>query len=322
MKLIIQIPCYNEEETLPVTFRDLPKQIDGIDQVEVIVIDDGSTDRTAEVARQCGVDHLVGLRTNQGLARAFAVGLDACLKLGADIIVNTDADNQYHGADIVNLIQPILHKKASIVVGTRDIRNIKQFSFMKKLLQRIGSTVVRTISGTTIPDVTSGFRAYDREAALQINVLSEFTYTLEIIIQAASKGLPIAHVPIRTNPRLRKSRLFRSTAAYVGKSLTTIVRIYAMYNPLRVFTTTAAVFITPGFFLVARFLYFYLSMPSVQTGHIQSLIAAAILFVIGFQIFLIGLLADITAKNRKLIEETLVRQKKKELDEWERNHAR
>lgn len=313
IKLIIQIPCYNEEETLPITLRELPKKIQGVDKIEVLVIDDGSTDRTIQVAKQNGVDHIVQLTTNQGLARSFAAGLDACLKLGADIIVNTDADNQYRGEDIVKLVQPILEKRADIVIGTRDIQNIKHFSIMKKILQRLGSSVVRTISNTNVPDTTSGFRAYNREAAMRINVFSGFTYTLETIIQAGSNGMAITHMPIQTNIKLRESRLFSSIGGYLIRSLTTIIRIYTMYNPLRVFTIASSLFIGIGLLLVARFLYFYFTLTEVQTGHIQSLIVASILLVIGFQIFLFGLLADITAKNRKLLEDVLFRVKKMEM---------
>ena len=312
MKLIIQIPCYNEEQSLPVTLKDLPTRIDGIDTIEVLVIDDGSTDRTAEVARELGVHHVVRFTSNQGLARAFAAGLDASLKLGADIIVNTDADNQYCGEDIAKLVEPILLGKANIVVGTRDIKNIPHFSFMKKLLQRLGSSFVRSISNTTLPDTTSGFRAYDREAAMRLNVFSDFTYTLETIIQAGEHGLAITHVPIRTNKVLRESRLFSSTGEYIGRSLTTILRIYTMYRPLRVFTAAASILLLSGLILVGRFFYYYLTLPHVQTGHIQSLVVASILIVIGFQVFLFGLIADLTAKNRKLIEDILLRMKKNE----------
>jgi glycosyltransferase involved in cell wall biosynthesis len=313
MKLVIQIPCYNEEELLPRTIADLPKRIEGVDVIETLIIDDGSSDGTVEVARKYGVTHIERLATNQGLARAFAAGLDASLRTGADIIVNTDADNQYRGGDIVRLVKPILMRQADIVVGARDIRNIAHFSFMKKILQRIGSSLIRKISGTTIPDVTSGFRAYSREAAMRINVLSEFTYTLETIIQAGSNGLKITHVPIQTNEKLRDSRLFSSIGEYLGRSLSTIIRIYTMYNPLKVFSAIAGVLVTAGVVLVLRFFYFYFTLEHVQSGHVQSLIIAAIVLVIGFQIFLFGLLADLIAKNRKLMDEALLRIKKIEL---------
>ncbi|MBI1806068.1 MAG: glycosyltransferase family 2 protein [Ignavibacteria bacterium] len=321
MKLIIQIPCYNEEATLPTTLRDLPKQIPGVDAIEVLVIDDGSTDRTAEVAQSCGVHHIVRLTFNQGLATAFAAGLEKCLELGADIIVNTDADNQYRGEDIRKLVQPILEKKADIVIGSRDIMNIGHFSPLKKLLQRVGSSFVRTISNTKIPDVTSGFRAYDRDAAMRLNVFSDFTYTLETLIQAGIGGLSIAHVQVQTNEKLRESRLFSSMSEYVSRSLLTVILIYTMYNPLRVFTMLALIFSVPGVVLVLRFFYFYISLPHVQTGHIQSLIIAAVLLVIGFQILLFGLLSDITAKNRKLMEDVLIRIKKQDLDARGQRHG-
>jgi glycosyltransferase involved in cell wall biosynthesis len=318
MKLIIQIPCFNEETTLPVTLRELPKHIDGIDDIELLIIDDGSTDNTAEVARAAGVHHILRFTSNQGLARAFAAGLDACVNFGADIIVNTDGDNQYRGADIVKLIQPILHKKADIVIGSRDIRTIEHFSFIKKTLQHIGSSFVRKMSNTSIADTTSGFRAYSKEAALRLNVFSDFTYTLETIIQAGTSGLAITHVPIETNEKLRESRLFTSIGEYLLRSLSTLLRIYTMYKPLRVFSALAGTLISVGLILVARFLYFYYTLEHVQTGHIQSLIIAAILLVIGFQVFLFGLMSDITAKNRRLVEEVLLRLKKLELKSGDR----
>lgn len=279
-----------------------------------MVIDDGSTDQTSEIAKSHGVHHIVRLPVNQGLARAFAVGLDACLKLGADIIVNTDADHQYSGADIEKLVSPILRREADIVVGTRDIKNIPHFSPVKKLLQRIGSSFVRTISNTTIPDTTSGFRAYDREAAMRINVFSDFTYTLETLIQGGASGMVITHVPVKTNTDVRQSHLFKSLPEYIGRSLATIIRIYTMYNPLRAFTAIAGVFLVAGTVLVGRFFYFYFTLSHVQTGHIQSLIIAAVLLVIGFQVFIFGLLADITAKNRRVLEDVLLRIKKMEME--------
>jgi len=313
MKLIIQIPCYNEELTLPITFRDLPHQIDGVDLIEILIVDDGSTDNTADVARKLGVHHIVSFASNQGLARAFAAGLDACLSLGADIIVNTDADNQYRGQDIEKLVQPILQGKSDIVVGIRNIDTMQEFSFLKIKLQRIGSFFIRRISHSQILDTTSGFRAYNREAAIRTNVFSYFTYTLETLIQAGMIGLKITGVPILTNKKLRDSRLFSSTAEYLGRSMTSIIRIYTMYNPLKVFSTIAGIFASAGLALIARFLYYYFTLINVQTGHIQSLIAAAVLIMIGFQIFLFGLLADITANNRKILEEILLRMKKMEL---------
>jgi glycosyltransferase involved in cell wall biosynthesis len=310
MKLIIQIPCYNEEQTLPVTLKDLPKRIDGVDAIEVLIIDDGSEDRTSEVAKQHGVNHLVRLKNHQGLAQAFAAGLDACLRLGADIVVNTDADNQYQGRAIAQLVAPILQRTADMVIGARDIENIEHFSPMKKFLQRLGSLLVRTVSQTAIPDTTSGFRAYSRDAALRLNVLSDFSYTLETIIQAGTSGLAIACVPIQTNKPLRESRLFSSTAEYLGASIMTIIRVYTMYKPLKFFWWIGGTVFALGAMLVLRFLYFYFTLAQVQTGHVQSLIVAGVLLIIGFQIFLFGLLADITAKNRKLLEEVLIRMKR------------
>lgn len=312
MKLIIQIPCYNEEAALPVTLQGLPKKVPGVDEIEVLVVDDGSTDRTVEVARAHGVNHIVRLTKNKGLAEGFMVGLDACLKLGADVIVNTDADNQYCAADIARLIQPILEGKADMVIGDRQINGLSHMPLVKRKLQLLGSWVVRQVSGTTIPDATSGFRAMSREAALRLNVISNFTYTLETIIQAGKKNIALAHVPVRTNSVLRESRLFKSIWAYVRKSIGTIFRIYTMYEPLRMFLYIGSVVFGMGVFIGLRFLYFYL-FAGKGAGHIQSLILAAILIIVGFQVFMIGLLADLIGANRRLIEEALYRIKKTEL---------
>ncbi|MBC7186572.1 MAG: glycosyltransferase family 2 protein [Calditrichaeota bacterium] len=312
MKLIIQIPCYNEEATLPVTLQALPKSVPGVDELEVLVIDDGSTDRTVEVARAHGVNHIVRLTKNKGLAEGFMVGLDACLKLGADIIVNTDADNQYCAADIETLIRPILEGKAEMVIGDRQINGLAHVPFVKKKLQLLGSWVVRQVSGTSIPDATSGFRAMSRDAALRLNVVSNFTYTLETIIQAGKKNIALAHVPVRTNSTLRESRLFKSIWAYVRKSMGTIFRIYTMYEPLRMFLYIGSAVFGVGVLIGLRFLYFYL-FAGKGSGHIQSLILAAILIIVGFQVFMIGLLADLIGANRRLIEEALYRIKKTEL---------
>jgi len=311
MKLIIQIPCLNEEESLPKTLAALPKNIDGVDAIEVLVIDDGSTDRTSEVAKANGVQHLVRFTKRKGLARAFHAGLDASLKSGADIIVNTDADGQYKGEDIPRLIKPILDGQADIVIGNRDIERVEQFSFIKKRLQRLGSLVVRQLSGTSIADATTGFRAYNRTAALNLNIISNYTYTVESLIQAGHNDLAIANITISTNIVKRPSRLFKSIPEYIKRSLVTMIRVYSMYNPLRLFLTAGSVFIFVGFLIGCRFLFYYLM--SAGSGKIQSLILAGALLIIGFQLLVIGLVTDLIAANRRLIEETLLRIKKIEL---------
>lgn len=312
MKLIVQIPCYNEEKTLPQTVRDIPKQIEGVDEVEILVIDDGSTDKTIEVSKEIGVDHVVKNTCNKGLARTFLIGLDASLRLGADIIVNTDGDNQYKGQDIPKLIAPILKGEADIVIGDRQTDQISHFSSTKKKLQKLGSFVVRILSKINIPDAVSGFRAFSREAAMQMNIVSAFSYTIETIIQAGKKNLAVTNVPVGTNPKTRESRLFQSIPKFLEHSLTTMIRTYAMYKPLRVFFYIGSMFIIGGLIPSIRFLFYYFMGQG--GGHIQSLILAAILFIIGFQVFLIGLVADIISCNRKLIEETLLRVKRIELD--------
>jgi glycosyltransferase involved in cell wall biosynthesis len=311
MKLIVQIPCFNEETTLPLTVRDIPRTIEGIDEVQILVIDDGSTDHTTEVAKKIGVDHIVKFNKNKGLGKAFNAGLDASIKFGADIIVNTDADNQYRGEDIPKLVKPILQGKADIVVGDRQVNNIKHFSFTKKVLQRLGSWVVRKFSKTNIPDTTSGFRAYRRDAALRLNIISPFTYTLESIIQAGKKNMAIVHVPIRTNEKLRESRLFKSIPAYIKRSVVTIIRMYTMFQPLRVFFYVGISLFSLGSLGILRFLYFYFTGGG--AGHIQSLIISGVLIIMGFMLFMIGLVADIISFNRQLIEDTLYRVKKMEL---------
>ncbi|MBN1559539.1 glycosyltransferase family 2 protein [candidate division KSB1 bacterium] len=310
MKLIIQIPCYNEEKTLPATFADLPRQIDGIDEIEYLIINDGSDDRTVEVARELGIHHVVSFPKNKGLAKGFMMGLDASLRLGADIIVNTDADNQYAGGDIKKLVEPIITGEAELVIGDRQTNGIHHFSWFKKRLQNWGSWVVRQVSDTSIPDATSGFRALSREAALQMNVVSEFTYTLETIIQAGKKNLAISHVPIRTNGRLRESRLFRGNWTYIKRSVSTIARIYTMYEPLRMFSYIGAILFGLGLLIGLRFVYFYIT--SGGSGHIQSLILTAVLLILGFQVFVLGLVADMIGSNRRLIEDALYRLKKME----------
>jgi glycosyltransferase involved in cell wall biosynthesis len=312
MKLIIQIPCYDEEQTLPATLADLPREIPGIETVEWLVIDDGSTDRTIEVARAGGVDHIVRLTNNKGLAAAFQAGLDACLKLGADVIVNTDADNQYSGQDIPRLLAPILAGRADMVIGDRKTDQIEHFSPVKKRLQRWGSAVVRRASGTNVPDTTSGFRAYNREAALQMQVVSKFTYTLESIIQAGKMLVAVDHVPIRTNPKTRESRLFPSTGSYVRRNAVSIFRIYALYEPLRVFLAAAAFFALIGAVIWARFLYFYFF--SDEPGqHIQSLILGSTLFIVAVQLAALGVVGDILAGSRLLQQRQLERVRRVEL---------
>jgi glycosyltransferase involved in cell wall biosynthesis len=313
-KLIIQIPCYNEEKTLPVTLHAIPRSIKGVDKVEILIIDDGSTDRTVEVARENGADHIVKLTNNKGLAEGFLTGLDACLRLDADIIVNTDGDNQYNGADIEKLIEPIVKSKADIVVGNRQVDNIEHFSLLKKKLQHLGSWVVRQVSGTDIPDTTSGFRAFSRDAALKLNVVSKFSYTLETIIQAGKKNIAITHVPVGTNSKMRESRLFKSTYSYIKRSLATIIRIYTMYEPIKTFFLIGGLIFSGGLILSLRYLYFYLFTPFGGQGHIQSVILAAVLFIVGFQVMVIGLLSDVIAANRRLLEDTLYRVKKLELN--------
>lgn len=315
MKLIIQIPCYNEEETLPQTVKDLPRTLPGVDRIEYLVIDDGSTDNTATVARELGIEHIVRLGRNRGLAYAFTAGLEAAVRAGADIIVNTDADNQYYGGDIVNLVQPILEGRADIVVGDRGVSALEHFSPLKRQLQRLGSWVVEQAAGIPIPDATSGFRAFTREAALRLTVLSDYTYTLETLIQAGVRRMAVVYVPIRTNPQTRKSRLIRNIPSFLALSIVTIVRFYVVYRALRVFTLIGSTFVAGGVALGLRFLYYYFL--GMGTGKIQSLILAAILTIIGFQVSLIGLIADSVGMNRKLLEETLYRTRRRELDEKE-----
>lgn len=312
MKLIIQIPCYNEEKTLPVTIRDLPKEIPGVDKIEYLIIDDGSTDRTVEVARELGVHHIVKQPRNRGLAMAFMTGIDACLRLGADIIVNTDGDNQYKGQDIAKLIQPILEGRAEMVVGDRQTDTIEHFSPLKKKLQKFGSWVVRKASRSNVIDTTSGFRAYSRDAAMRLNVISEYSYTLETLIEAGSRKAAIENVQIGTNEKLRESRLFDSMWGYIKKSGATIIRIYSMYRPLQVFLTMGLISFFIGFLIGVRFLYFYFNGRG--SGHIQSLILASILITTGFQLGVFGLLADAIAANRKINDELLYRIKRLEYD--------
>lgn len=301
MKLIIQIPCYNEAETLEVALNDLPKHIEGIDEIEYLVINDGSKDNTVEVARNWGVNYIVSFRNNKGLARGFMAGLDACLRNGADIIVNTDADNQYCGADIEKLIQPILRKEAGMVVGERPIDQTAHFSPLKKKLQHLGSWVVRKASNTDIPDAPSGFRAYSRHTAMRLNVINEYTYTLETIVQAGRQKMAVTSVPIRTNAELRPSRLFHSMFGYVKKSMLTIGRALMMYKPLYCFAWLTGIFGVAGAAIFIRFLVYYFKGSG--AGHIQSLILASMLIIIAAMCGVIGLLGDVIAANRKLLEE-------------------
>lgn len=312
MKLIIQIPCYNEAETLEIALNDLPKQLEGIDEIEYLIINDGSKDKTVEVAKRWGVHHIVNFRQNKGLAKGFMAGLDGCLRNGADIIVNTDADNQYCAEDIQKLIQPILDEKADMVIGARPIDETEHFSFIKKKLQHFGSWVVRKASNTDIPDAPSGFRAFSREAAMRMNVVNDYTYTLETIVQAGREKIAITSVPIRTNAELRPSRLFKSIWGYVKKSILTILRAYMMYKPLRSFTLLASIPVLVGFGIGCRYLYF---MSVGQAGgHVQSLLLACTLIVMGFLTFMIGLVADVIAANRKLLQDTQYHARKVEYD--------
>jgi len=310
-KLIIQVPCFNEEAHLAATLHDLPREVRGVGEISVLVIDDGSSDRTSEVARLNGADHILRMPNNRGLARAFRAGLDAALQLGADVIVNTDGDNQYNGADIEKLIQPILSGVADMAIGDRDPGNLSHFSPSKRLLQRYGSWVVRTLSGTQIPDTTSGFRAFSRQAALRLNVVSDFTYTLETIIQAGKKKLPITHVPVRANPERRGSKLFTSVWSYVKRSASTMLRIYTMYEPLKVFSYIGSILIAAGMVLGARFIFYFFTEGG--AGHIQSLLLTILLIIVGFQTVLIGLVADLIGSNRMLLEDVLFRLRRIEL---------
>ena len=312
MKLIIQIPCLNEEATLPATIADLPRQVEGIDEVELLVIDDGSTDRTVEVAREHGVEHVVRLTNNRGLAAGFQAGLDACLKLGADVVVNTDADNQYRGADVAKLVEPIVARKADMVVGDRQVSEIDHFSGSKKGLQRLGSWVVRRLSGTEITDATSGFRAYNREAALQLLVIDNFTYTLESLIQAGKMRVAVDEVPVGTNPKTRESRLFPSTGAYVRRNAPAILRIYARYEPLRVFATAGLIVLLLALAAWMPFLVDWIFNGD-SSGHIQSLILGAVLFIAAVQLLALGVIGDLLAGQRVMTQRVFERVRRVEL---------
>jgi glycosyltransferase involved in cell wall biosynthesis len=308
MKLFVQIPCLNEEKTLPRVIQDIPRAIDGIDEVKVLIIDDGSTDRTAEVAYQEGADYVIRLPFTQGLAKAFSHGISACLELGADIIVNTDGDHQYRGYDIPRLIQPILEGRAEVVIGNREVTQVEHFSPLKRKLQVLGSTVVSKLSHVNVPDATSGFRAYSREAALRMNVFSNFSYTLETLFLAGNHRIPITQVPIQVNKPLRPSRLFSNLLTYLKKSSATILRMYTLYEPLRSFFYTGSFIFAVGLLAVFRFLYYYFT--GAGSGHVQSLILSGALLTIGFQMWVVGILADLISINRRLSEEILYRLKR------------
>lgn len=312
MKLIIQIPCYNEAKTLEIALNALPKHIDGIDTIEYLIINDGSKDNTVEVAKNWGVHYIVNFKRNKGLAKGFMAGLDACLRNGADIIVNTDADNQYCGDDIEKLVRPILDGKTDIVIGERPIDQTEHFSPLKKRLQHFGSWVVRKASNSDIPDAPSGFRAYSREAALRLNVVNEYTYTLETIVQAGRDKIAMTSVPIRTNSELRPSRLFNSMFGYVKKSMLTIIRAFMMYKPLRFFTILGSIPLVMGILLGVRFLIFFFQ--GAGGGHIQSLILSSLLIMVGVQTVIVGLQADVIAANRKILEDIQYHVRKMDYD--------
>ena len=313
MKLIIQIPCLNEEEALPVTLADLPREVEGFETVEWLIIDDGSTDRTVEVALECGVDHIVRLTNNRGLASGFQAGLDAALKLGADVVVNTDADNQYFGGDIPKLVAPILRGDADMVVGDREVMSIEHFSPLKKALQRLGSWVVRRASQTTVPDTTSGFRAYNREAALAMQVVSNYTYTLETIIQAGKMLIAVDHVPVKTNEKLRESRLFPSMWTYIRRNGVSVFRVYSMYEPLRVFMIGAIVIGLVALVVWGRFFYFF-AFEGEGSGHVQSLILGAVLFNAAMLLAALGVIGDLLSGQRIMLQRTFERVRRIELE--------
>ncbi len=313
MKLIVQIPCLNEEDTLPATLIDIPHRIDGIDEIEILIIDDGSTDRTVDVARRFGVQHIVQNRHNLGLARSFSRGIEECLRRGADIIVNTDGDNQYRGADIAKLVQPIVEGRAEIVVGDRETSKVAHFSPLKRLLQAFGSGVMSKLTGLQLPDAVSGFRAFSREAALKTNIVSPFSYTLETIIQAGSKKLKIVSVPVATNSKTRESRLFTSIPAFISRQLKTLVLIYVMYRPLRAFCMIGLLLALIGAAPIARFLYFFAIGDG--SGHLQSLVLGGVLVVMSFVAFATGLLADVVSRNRQLLEITLEKVRRIEMSD-------
>lgn len=311
MKLVIQIPCYNEEKSLPITLGDLPKNIKGIDEIEILIINDGSTDRTVEIAKEHGIKHVAEMPHNCGLAKAFVTGINTSLALGADIIVNTDADNQYCADDIEKLIQPILNGEADIVIGSRPVSQIEHFSLLKKVLQKLGSWVMRMVSSTSVEDAPSGFRAFSRNAALQLNIFDNYTYTLETIIQARAKGLQLVCVPVGVNPDLRESKLVKNMFDYIRRSVFTMLRMFIIYRPFRFFSILAGLFLFAGMLIGARFLWYYINGSG--TGHIQSLILSAILIITGVQVGVIGVLSELLAINRKLLEDIQRRLKLQDL---------
>lgn len=317
MKLIVQIPCLNEEATLPATLADIPRQIDGIDAVEILIIDDGSTDRTAQVAREMGVDHLVRFPRNRGLGHAFAAGIDRCLALGADIIVNTDGDNQYCGGDIVKLVRPILERRADLVVGDRQPEKVPEFSWLKRKLQTLGSRVVSRLAGIRVPDVASGFRAYSREAAMRLTCSTDFDHTVDHVIQAGRKRIATVSVPIGTNKKLRESRLFSNIGVFVTRSLGIMLRVYSSYRAMKIFTSLGLLIMSLGMLIGLRFLYIFAFEPATRNLHVQSLILAAILLLAGFQMILTGIVADLVNANRALTEDISYRFRRWEL---ERDH--
>ncbi len=310
MKVIIQIPCFNEEQTLPITFADLPKAIEGVDELEYLIIDDGSTDKTSEVAKELGIHHIVVNKQNMGLARSFRRGVEECLRQGADIIVNTDGDNQYAGWDIPKLIKPVQEGWAEIVIGDRETDKIPHFSRSKKFMQWFGSGVVRKLAGIWVPDTVSGFRAISRDAAIKLNILSSYSYTIEMVIQAGKRDIKVVSVPVETNGKTRESRLFKSIPSFVTKQLATIVRMYAMYQPLKVFFYFGSGLIILGLIPIVRFVYFYFT--SGGDGHIQSLVLGGVLVIMGFISYIAGLVADLISFNRQLQEMTLEKIKQQE----------
>ena len=314
MKLIIQIPCYNEEDSLPVTLKALPDKINGIDEIEVLIIDDGSTDKTVEIAKNLGVKHFVSMPHNCGLAKAFVAGINMALALGADIIVNTDADNQYCADDIEKLVKPILDGDADMVIGSRPVSKIAHFSPLKKFLQKLGSYVMRLLSSTDIEDAPSGFRAFSRNAAIQLNVFDNYTYTLDTIIQAKAKGLQLKCVPINVNPDLRESKLVKNIFDYVIRSMFTMIRMFIIYRPFRFFAILAGIFFIFGLLIALRFLWFYIFESG--SGHIQSLILSAILIIIGVQVGVIAIVAELLSINRKLLEDIQRRLKLQDLKKF------